>query len=193
MFRRGCALLAIAGVGSFARPVCAQSASRLEAHSPASSSAGAEGRSNVAESSAPEPPPPFRPDVYPPPDARVRTLLLGGGLLVAGYGLAVGTSYLWDGAPGMTDLRTPVIGPVLAIGQSGCGPDEGASCSTVTVVLRALLAGIAGVAQVGGLGVLTEGVVMKTRDSAPVARSHQWYALPTATKSGAGLCVGATF
>ena len=149
---------------------------------------------SLAESAAPEPPAPFEPDVYPPPEARVRTLLIGGGLLAVGYGLALGTSYLWDGAPGMESLRTPVIGAPLAIAESRCGDDEGPGCSTVTVVLRAVLAGVAGLAQVGGIGVLTEGVVMKTHDASSASvRSPAWYALPTASKSGAGVCIGASF
>lgn len=136
----------------------------------------------------------FRPEEYPAPEARVRTILLGVGLAAVGYGVAVGTSYLWDGAPGMQSLRTPVIGPVMAIGESKCGADEGPSCSTVTVVLRAILAGISGIAQIGGIGVLTEGVVMTTKE-APPARTgvSGWYALPTASKSSAGIQVGASF
>lgn len=145
-------------------------------------------------SGPPERPITFRPEEYPPPETRVRTILLGVGLAAVGYGVAVGTSYLWDGAPGMQALRTPVIGPVMAIGESKCGADEGASCSTVTVVLRAILAGVSGLAQVGGIGVLTEGVVMTTKEAPPAkAGVSGWYALPTASKSSAGIQVGASF
>jgi hypothetical protein len=114
--------------------------------------------------------------------------------VAVGYGIALGTSYLWDGAPGMNSLRTPVVGSVGAIADSGCGDSEGAACTTVTVVLRAVLAGVSGLAQVGGIGVLTEGLLMKTQEqSTPTAQAPRWYALPTASKSGAGVRVGMTF
>lgn len=136
----------------------------------------------------------FYPDRYPPPEARWKTLALGAGLVAAGYGVALGTSFLWDGAPGMQSLRTPVIGSVGAIADGECGDDEGPGCTTVTVVLRALLAGLSGLAQVGGIGVLTEGLVMRTQEQPPAtALAPKWYALPTASKSGAGVQVGLTF
>lgn len=148
----------------------------------------------TAPTGAPEARQPFYPDRYPPPEVRWKTLGLGAGLVAVGYGLALGTSYLWDGAPGMRSLRTPVIGPIGAIADGGCGDSEGANCTTVTVVLRALLAGISGLAQVGGIGVLTEGVVMKTQERpVPAAQRSQWYALPAASKSGASVTVGVTF
>lgn len=144
--------------------------------------------------SAPEAPAPFRPEHYPPPEARWKTIGLGGVLVVVGYGLGLGTSYIWDGAPGMDSLRTPLIGPVGAIADSRCGANEGSACSTPTVVVRAILAGLSGLAQVGGIGVLTEGVVMHTEERpAPRAQASQWYALPTASKTGAGVCIGTTF
>lgn len=150
--------------------------------------------SPAASNSAPEEPAPFRPDHYPPPEARWKTIGLGGLLVVVGYGLGLGTSYIWDGAPGMDSLRTPLIGSVGAIADSGCGANEGSACSTPTVVVRAILAGLSGLAQVGGIGVLTEGVVMHTEERpAPRAQAPQWYALPTASKSGAGVCIGTTF
>lgn len=183
----------------------ASAPSAVEASAPAGEQASAAPKAiGLADSgistASPEPsgPPeaviPFYPDRYPPPQARWKTLGLGVGLVAVGYGIAVGTSYLWDGAPGMQSLRTPVIGSVGAIAGSKCGADEGVNCSTVTVVLRAVLAGISGLAQIGGIGVLTEGVLMKTQEQpAPSAQAPKWYALPTASKSGAGVSVGVTF
>lgn len=155
------------------------------------SESGIETKPDLA-AAAPESPTAFEPDIYPPAEARWRTLLLGAGLAAVGYGLAVGTSYLWEGAPGMASLRTPLVGPVWAIADGECGDAEG-GCSTTTVVLRSLLAGISGLAQVGAIGVLTEGAIMSTSDAPVAARGPKWYALPTASKSGAGVCVGATF
>jgi hypothetical protein len=87
-----------------------------------------------------------------------------------------------------------VIGAVGAIADGKCGPEEGAGCSTVTVVLRAVLATVSGLTQIGGLGVLTEGVVMKTQERpTPSAQAPKLYALPTVSKSGASMSLGLTF
>lgn len=136
----------------------------------------------------------YQPEVYPPPAARWRTLLAGAAMAGVGYGLSVGTSYLFDGAPGMAGLRKPIIGPVYAIKDAGCGSAEGAGCSEVTVGFRSVVAVLSGLAQVGGIALLVEGLVMKTSDKpAQAGTSRTFYALPTATESGVGLQVGGSF
>lgn len=111
-----------------------------------------------------------------------------------GYGLSLGASYLWEGAPGMDGLRKPVIGAFYAIKDAGCGASEGAGCSEVTVGFRSIVAVLSGLAQIGGIALLVEGVVMKTSDKpAQAGTTRTLYALPTATESGVGLQVGGSF
>jgi hypothetical protein len=136
----------------------------------------------------------YQPEVYPPPSARWRTLLAGAAMAGVGYGLSVGASYLWKDAPGMDGLRTPVIGAVYAIKDGGCGANEGPGCSEVTVGFRSVIAVLSGLAQIGGIAVLVEGIVMKTSDKpTQTSTTRSLYALPTATESSFGLQVGGSF
>lgn len=107
----------------------------------------------------------YRPEVRPESGVRVTTALAGAGLLAGGYGITLGTSFLWSDAPQASDLRLPVVGPVLAIANAGCGSQE-AGCTTFISVARAVFAGIGGIVQVGGIGVLLESVFMTTQSSA---------------------------
>lgn len=111
---------------------------------------------------------PVRPDrsdpgEYPPPEARVNLLVAGAGITAAWYGIAVGFSYLWPGAPGADDLRIPVAGPWMALADTGCAEDS-PGCSTFTVVLRAILTTIDGVGQVGGVAAMIEGALLPTQE-----------------------------
>lgn len=136
----------------------------------------------------------YQPDVYPPPAARYRTLLAGVAMAGIGYGVGYGASYLWEGAPGMSDMRKPVIGAAYALANAGCGKSEGAGCSAVTVGFRSVVAVLSSLAQLGGIALLVEGIVMKTADKpAQTGSVRTLYALPTATESGVGLQVGGSF
>src|SRR6266542_2957400 len=75
---------------------------------------------------------------YPPPSARWGVAALGLGTSAVFYGLASGASYLWPDAPGTHDLRTPVIGPWLAISHNGCAPTD-PNCSTLLVIARSVV------------------------------------------------------
>lgn len=136
----------------------------------------------------------YHPETYPEPAARVRTLLAGAALLAGGYGVAFGSSYLWEGAPGMSDLRTPFIGPALAIANAGCGESE-IGCNSVTIGLRSVIGVVAGIAQLGGLGLLIEGAVMKTQAPAQARTPSTGvlYAVPVATDSALGFSLGGSF
>jgi hypothetical protein len=182
--RRG--FLTLVLVGAVAEPAHAQAPSRAESvPAPVAPSSS----SGVAL-----PEVDYQPEVYPPPSARWRTLLAGAAIAGAGYGLGLGSSYVWEGAPGMDGLRKPVIGAVYAIKDAGCGASEGAGCSAVTVGFRSVIAVLSGLAQVGGIALLVEGIVMKTSDTpTQTSTSRSFYALPTATESGVGLQVGGSF
>ena len=99
----------------------------------------------------------------PPPSARTTTIVAGAATTAVSYGLALGASYLWseDELRGSKDLRIPIAGPWMALGKTGC-PTASPGCSTVTLVIGAVLEIFDGVAQAGGLGVIGEGLFLNT-------------------------------
>lgn len=107
-----------------------------------------------------EPPAPPAADL-PPEGARTTHLVAG--LVTTGlfYGAAVGASYLAPDEPGASELRLPIAGPWLALAETGCAKDE-PDCSLVLLVIRAALTVVDGVGQVGGLGLIGEGLFLKT-------------------------------
>jgi hypothetical protein len=138
----------------------------------------------------------YDPGAYPPPAARWNLVLGGFGATAAWYGAAVGFSYWFPDAPGAEDLRIPVAGPWMALADTGCADDD-PDCSTLIVVLRAILTTVDGVGQAGGLLVMTEGLFLPTR--APAARRRRSAALelrpaPLVTgRDGLGLAVNGKF
>jgi hypothetical protein len=111
--------------------------------------------------------------VYPQSSARLPLFLIGAGTTAVGYGAVLGTSYLFPSAPGALKLRYPVVGPFMALTATGCGKHD-PGCSTIIVVLRAILTGIDGVAQVGGVGIMGEALFLPTTVGTPAAsRRHR--------------------
>lgn len=106
---------------------------------------------------------------YPPPIVRLK--LAGFGLLIAGaaWGAAFGSARNWPTVPGSTQLQIPVVGPWIALGKSGCASDD-PNCSGATIGVRAAMYVLDGIAQLAGLGLITEAIVMKT-ESPPKKRS----------------------
>lgn len=124
---------------------------------------------------ADEPVRPRRHDVgvYPHTSTRLPLFLIGAGTTVLAYGAALTPSYVWPTAPGASDLRIPIAGPFLALGKTGCAKTD-PGCSTLIVVLRAILTGIDGVAQVGGVGIMGEALFLPTTiDSPSASRRHR--------------------
>lgn len=105
------------------------------------------------------------PDAYPPPQTRLPVLAAGALVTGAFYGSAVGASYLWPDARGAEDLRIPIVGPWMKLFQTGCS-DTAPSCNQFLIVVGAVLAGLDGLGQAGGVGLLLEGIFMPTRSSA---------------------------
>jgi hypothetical protein len=103
----------------------------------------------------------YHPAELPPDGARTRAIVVGAALTAGWYGAAVGTSYLWPDAPNAKDLRLPVVGPWMALGNVGCGDAE-EGCSTGTVIARTVLGVVSGVGQAGGLFAILEGLLMDT-------------------------------
>jgi hypothetical protein len=133
----------------------------------------------------------YNPTELPPDAARGRVLIVGVALTAVWYGAGVGTSYLWPDAPNARDLRLPVVGPWLALADTGCGAAE-SGCTTLTVVGRTAMAIVSGVGQFGGVMALLEGTFMDT-GSAPAAKASSRasepgaVAMPVILPGGAGV------
>lgn len=141
----------------------------------------------------------YHPAELPPDGARGRVILVGAALAVGWYGASLGTSYLWPNAPNAKDLRVPVVGPWMALGDVGCG-DREASCTTVPLVLRTVLTIASGVGQAGGLFAIAEGLFMNTGSAAAPSttpdKSKQgagWSAAPMMLSDGAGIELSGRF
>jgi hypothetical protein len=109
---------------------------------------------------------------YPPPGARWGIIGVGLAASAVSYGAAAGMSYAFPDAPGAKDLRTPIVGPWMAIAHNGCAPGD-TECSNVWIVMRSIATAIGGLAQAGGLLVALEGVFMPTQytPEAPARRA----------------------
>jgi hypothetical protein len=136
-------LLALGGYARAAEPGAAETAK----------SDAAVGETKKSESDAP---------AYPPPLSRWG--VIGIGLATTGffYGVGAGMSYAFPNAPGAEDLRTPIIGPWMAIANNGCAPGD-TGCSRVWIVMRSVATAIGGLAQAGGILVAIEGIFMPTQ------------------------------
>ena len=102
-------------------------------------------------------------DQYPPPAARTNLLIASAATTATWYGLALAASYAWPTTVGANDLRIPVAGPWMALSHSGCG--SVASCSKVTVVLRAIATTIDAIGQASGLAFAVDGLFLPTRET----------------------------
>jgi len=118
----------------------------------------------VAPSRAEEPEPLHRyaDDRLPPPSARLNLMLTGAAMFGISYGAAVGASYLWPDSRGASDLRIPVAGPWMKVGRTRlCSNDPGAeNCQDAARVIGAVIAAIDGLAQAGGLLLITQSIFM---------------------------------
>jgi hypothetical protein len=123
------------------------------------------------DSASLEPGPALTADQYPPPSARVYTLLGGLATTATWYGLALGSSYIWPDTVGAKDLRIPVAGPWIAFSHSGCGPV--ADCHEAIVVIRAIATALDGVGQFGGLAIMSQGLFLSTQERKPSHASWQ--------------------
>lgn len=141
------------------------------------------------------------PPVYELPPPETRWAVLGTGLAVTGvsYGLALGAGYAWPDARTSDELKIPIAGPWMAIADTGCTEDE-PDCSTVLLVVTAILSGVDGVVQAGGLGIALESVFMQTASGEPRREKPRTSDAPTVRpvpvivgKHGVGLGVAGTF
>jgi hypothetical protein len=134
--------------------------------------ASALGLSVSAPAAADEPVRPVAsgPERFPSEGARWGLLGLGAASTAFWYGGAVALSYAWPSAPQADALRLPVAGPWMALAATGCPADD-PGCSVYVVVLRAVLTGLDGVGQVGGLALMAEALLMPTSGPAGQAKA----------------------
>jgi len=99
----------------------------------------------------------------PPPATRWKLVLGGVATTAAFYAMAQPFSYAWPDAPGGYDLRVPVVGPWMALADTGCAADN-PGCSKVWYVTRAILTAIDGLGQAGGIAIAFEGIFLPTSD-----------------------------
>lgn len=136
----------------------------------------------------------YHPAELPPDGARSRVILVGAALTAGWYGAAVGTSFVWPDAPNAKELRLPVVGPWMALGDVRCDARE-SRCSTVSLVLRTALGVVSGVGQAGGLFAIVEGLLMDTGSAGPAPSAPRdatssgasWSAAPVMLSDGAGI------
>jgi hypothetical protein len=111
-----------------------------------------------AQEDAPEP-------RYPPFSVRPKLIAGGLGLFALSYGTGFLVSELAPTQPGIAKLQIPVVGPWMAIPENKCIEYASTDC-TPELVGRGFIYGIAGLMQLGGLGLVTQALVMKTEASA---------------------------
>jgi len=139
---------------------------------------------------------------YPPSSVRWKVLIAGITLTGLGYGGMALMGGLWDGVPGGDYLYIPLAGPWVALGKSGCTPDESAPVEgTVTPqtcggmqALRGIIYVVGSLVQLGGLGLVGESIFMTTEspDAAPVKKTAI-LPMPIITQDSVGLGVIGTF
>ncbi|HEY3497642.1 MAG TPA: hypothetical protein VGK73_23250 [Polyangiaceae bacterium] len=108
-----------------------------------------------------------QPDL-PSPAAPVNLALTGAAITGVWYGGALGASLLWSNAPWSTEMKIPIAGPWLSLNQLSCGNEP--NCTTLLVVVRAVLVTIDGVGQAAGLAIAAESLFLPTAEP-PRAKS----------------------
>ncbi len=109
----------------------------------------------------------FDVDGFPPPSTKIKLIGIGSGVFALSYGAAVGSSYLFENDTGANQLRIPVVGPWLKIGRTSLCDENDRDCSDALKITGAILAGLDGLLQAGGLALVVEGLFLKTSTQAP--------------------------
>lgn len=97
---------------------------------------------------------------YPP--TPVRYGLVGGGVGMFGLSYGAGAIFasVYPNTPGIDSLYIPVAGPWIAMGRNECRYND-PDCGAILYV-RGVLYALEGIAQLGGLALITEALVMTT-------------------------------
>jgi hypothetical protein len=102
---------------------------------------------------------------YPPTSTRYKLVAGGLGVTGAAYGISFAFAAGFPEVPGSDKLKIPIAGPWMALGQSGCASDD-PSCGG-KVVLRGFFLVLDGIAQLAGLGLIAESILIKTEGPSP--------------------------
>lgn len=143
---------------------------------------------------AEEEPSPEVPDLvrYPPSSVRLPLIIGGSFVTLAAYGITLASGLAWDDVPGADAMLVPIVGPWIALGQSGCAADD-PDCGAI-LYIRGILLVVDGIAQAAGLGLIGEGIFMTTEADAPAAEPKtSWTLAPVITPTHTGLGVIGTF
>lgn len=101
---------------------------------------------------------------YPPPSVRWKLAALGVAITGLAWGASFASGQYWSTVPGATQLKIPVVGPWIALGKSGCATDD-VDCSGAKIGVRGVVYVLDGIAQVAGLALIAEAIIMKTEPS----------------------------
>lgn len=128
---------------------------------------------------------------YPPSSVRFPLIAGGVGVLGLAYGLGAMCAGLWPEVPGAEPwLYIPIIGPWAALAKSGCAEDD-PDCSAI-IYIRGVLYVLSGIAQIGGAGLIGEGIFMTT-EAEGAAPKASWTIVPTGGPNQAGIAAVGTF
>lgn len=123
---------------------------------------------------------------YPP--SYVRLPLIAGGIGLTGvvYAATALIGANWSEVPGADALKVPLVGPWIALAQTGCAPDD-PDCEAI-LYLRGVLYVLSGLVQAAGLGIAAEGIFMTTEAAEPPRKKQTSITIaPYATEHSAGL------
>lgn len=148
------------------------------------------------EARAPLPPVDPEPDEedtmrYPPSSVRYGLVTGGIGVFGIAYGFSAMSASLWPEVPGSDFLYVPVVGPFLSLTQSGCSPDS-PDCDVILYVRGALYI-LDVLAQMGGLGLIGEGLFMTTEADAPGPDTATMTIVPQITPDATGAALVGQF
>jgi len=87
---------------------------------------------------------------YPPSSVRIPLIMGGLGLGGAAYSVGFAVSKQSPDVPGSGALVIPIVGPWIALGKNAC------------LELRGFLLVVEGIVQAGGLGLIAQGLLLKT-------------------------------
>lgn len=137
---------------------------------------------------------PAAPPRYPPSSARAKVIVGGVTVTALAYGAAFLAASSWPDVPGSSELKIPIAGPWMALAKNDCAADD-PDCGA-KLYLRGALTVVGGLAQLAGLGLVAEGILMTTeaRSAQPVKPAALTVLpAPVITATGVGLGVVGTF